>query len=230
MTRILLVEDTKEFQNIVLLALKNICAVDLAESLEKARNCLSQTAYNHIIVDIELPDGNGLQFCSEIRNSDLNYQTSITVLTASKYLIDKITGFQIGIDEFLEKPIDYRELRARMESKFKKILNSNSGRSNYLNCGQFHLDALANTVHVLEKSGARKTLELTSTEFRILWALCQAQGRILSRDQLTTVVWGEAHYGTDRTIDSHVCEIRKKLGEAIALKIKTVYGSGYKFE
>ena len=224
MCKVLLIEDVKEFQNIVILALKDICTLDIADDLETARTLLSVSTYIHIIIDIELPDGNGLEFCSELKNSTSYEKIPITVFTARKNLIDKILGFQIGIDEFLEKPIDYRELRARVEAKIKKI-NLQKKSDQHLTLGQLFLNLSTQEAIVYDKH-EKKNINLTNTEFRLLWSLCTSCNRVLSRNQLLTMAYGENHFGTDRTIDIHICEIRKKLGFA-GRYVKTVYGVGY---
>ena len=171
------------------------------------------------IVDIMMPEMDGWELTREIRKfSDM----PIIMLSARSEEFDMLEGFGSGINEYVTKPFSPAVLVKRVEAllKLSDSVNESTKQKNEL-----QIDRDAFTVYA---NG--ELLELTLKEFELLCALYDNAGRVLSRDQLLTRVWGYDYYGDERTVDSHIARLRTKLGPYGATHLKTVYGMGYKLE
>ncbi len=219
---ILIVEDEKKISDIVRAYLeKEGFIVRVAASGAEALTLLKDTP-DIIILDLMLPDMTGEDLCATIRQSS---DMPIIMLTAKSGEEDRIKGLGIGADDYVVKPFSPRELVARVKAhlrragKAKQMMLSYSG-------GRLRIDLER---HEVVKDGS--LLQLTLTEFKILTALAENHGRILSRNQIVNIVQGYDFEGYDRTIDAHVKNLRHKV-EANSKSpefIQTVYGVGYKF-
>lgn len=171
------------------------------------------------IVDIMMPELDGWQLTREIRKiSDL----PIIMLSARSEEFDMLEGFGSGVDEYVTKPFSPAVLVKRVEALLKlSAVKDNAA----LNEKELDINREAFTVCVNGEN-----IELTLKEFELLCALYDNAGRVLSRDQLLTHVWGYDYYGDERTVDSHIARLRTKLGRYGAAHLKTVYGMGYKLE
>jgi DNA-binding response OmpR family regulator len=182
----------------------------------------SKINFDLVILDLMLPDISGEEVCSSIRRiSDVH----IFMLTAKVTLEDKIQGLNIGADEYLTKPLSPRELTARVNSLFRRV-NSQKDITISFDKGRLQIN--------LEKRTVKLNLEdllLTPNEFDILYTLAINEGRILSREQLIEIVFGYDFDGSDRTVDVHIKNIRKKIEEDSKNPkyILTVTKVGYKF-
>ena len=188
---------------------------DGVSALEKAKDGSIDLA----IVDIMMPEMDGWELTREIRKfSDM----PIIMLSARSEEFDMLEGFGSGINEYVTKPFSPAVLVKRVEALLK-LSDSGSESTKQKNELQIARDAF--TVYA---NG--ELLELTLKEFELLCALYDNAGRVLSRDQLLTRVWGYDYYGDERTVDSHIARLRTKLGSYGATHLKTVYGMGYKLE
>ncbi len=175
-----------------------------------------------IILDLMLPDISGEEVCRIIRqNSDVH----IFMLTAKSSLSEKIEGLNMGADEYLVKPFSPRELTARVNALFRRIVKDNED-SNFYDDGKLKINYDKRTVKL---NGDE--IYLTPNEFSILYALAANKGKVLSREQLIDKVFGFDFTGYDRTIDVHIKNIRKKIEEDTKNPkyILTVTKAGYKF-
>ena len=172
-----------------------------------------------VILDLMLPDLDGMEVCRRIREtSDL----PILMLTARDDDLDKIAGLDAGADDYLTKPFNPRELVARVRAILRRSGTERPhGEGRTLEHGDLILDAGSREVHV----GATE-IRLAPKEFDLLWELLDHRGLVLTRDQLLERVWGYTFAGDTRTVDVHVRQLRKKLGDASP--IVTVWGIGYK--
>ena len=171
------------------------------------------------IVDIMMPELDGWQLTREIRKiSDL----PIIMLSARSEEFDMLEGFGSGVDEYVTKPFSPAVLVKRVEALLKLSAAKNDAA---LNEKELDINREAFTVCVNGEN-----IELTLKEFELLCTLYDNAGRVLSRDQLLTHVWGYDYYGDERTVDSHIARLRTKLGRYGAAHLKTVYGMGYKLE
>lgn len=172
-----------------------------------------------ILLDIMLPNKNGTTICKEIRQfSDV----AIIMTTARVDEIDRIIGLEIGADDYVCKPYSPRELVARVKVHLRKITVKNINDKTYFQLNDDYLTATIND----------KSTELTSVEYKLLKRLYDAKGRIFNRDQLMDSIYSDGRIVSDRTIDSHIKKIRKKLKTINPQKefIHSIYGCGYKFE
>ena len=225
MYRILCVEDSVEVQ----LVLKRTFAKDhecvVANSIKQARIELKKSLFDLLILDIGLPDGDGLRFCSELKTSDQHNLIPVFILTGNRSLQEKIIGFQLGIEDFLVKPFEPLELKLRIESRLKKI-NQSKETKDVLILGNIRIHFSIQRV-TIELATGSSTIELSSTEFKIFSFLARHQDSVKSRDQIISVVWGECIHLSDRTIDSHMSRIRKKISLSDC-SIEAVQNSGYR--
>lgn len=184
-----------------------------------ALNKVRESEIDLAILDIMMPELDGWQLTREIRKiSDL----PIIMLSARSEEFDMLEGFGSGVDEYVTKPFSPAVLVKRVEA----LLKLSAAKDNAaLNEKELDINREAFTVCVNGEN-----IELTLKEFELLCALYDNAGRVLSRDQLLTHVWGYDYYGDERTVDSHIARLRTKLGRYGAAHLKTVYGMGYKLE
>ncbi|MCT4616641.1 MAG: response regulator transcription factor [Candidatus Gracilibacteria bacterium] len=216
--KILIVEDNEILSNNInaYLKLKNIESKQLFEG--KAANYeLSNNSYDLVILDLGLPDIDGLEVCNQIRKSGKNIP--ILMLTARSNIKDKISGFDSGADDYLTKPFDYEELLMRINALVRR---NQSIKSNNITLDNFDIEININTKKILLNN---KEIHLSKLEFNLLIYLVKHKGKILSKELLLDKVWGEYdEFGQSRTVDVYIGYLRKKLGKNL---IKTVRGQGY---
>ena len=195
-----------------------VTAADGAEALKKARSALP----NIIILDLMLPEIDGLEVCKMLRRDPATAAIPIIMLTAKAAEIDRILGLELGADDYITKPFSPRELVLRI----KKVLQR--GRPVETETEVFKLGHLSidSPRHLVSWKG--KGIELTATEFMLLSILAQRRGRVQSRDQLLRDVWEYNSLVDTRTVDTHMRRLREKLGGA-AKHLETVRGVGYRF-
>lgn len=215
--KILLVDDDPRLRDLVRLALERagfavIAAADGRAALTQA----TREAPDLVILDIGLPEMDGLETCRRLRAGS---EVPILFLTARDDEIDRVLGFEMGADDYVTKPFSPRELVARV----KAILKRTSGPvAQVLTRGALSLDLRARlcTAH-----GA--PLALTATEFQLLAAFMAEPDRLMTRAALVTALWGPGSQVADRTLDSHLRNLRRKLSEAgLAEVIETLHGQG----
>jgi two-component system phosphate regulon response regulator PhoB/two-component system alkaline phosphatase synthesis response regulator PhoP len=177
-----------------------------------------------IILDLMLPDIDGLEICKKIKNNEKTSRIPIIIVTAKGEESDRIVGLELGADDYITKPFSPRELVARVKAVLRRVISSDFS-DQVIKLGKSLLIDIEK--HRVSVDG--KSVELTSTEFKLLKILAEKKGRIFTRDKLLDLLWGEDKAVIDRTIDVHIKNLREKLGSAGNL-IKTVRGVGYKIE
>jgi len=225
--KILIVEDDKVQVELLSVALKEQFQVTVVNSIHEAEDQIKQRDYDMIIIDIGLPDGSGLNFLTRLR-MDRHYSgCPIFILSSQSDLYTKISGLELGADDFLSKPIHPLELKARIKSKLYRLEQKDkSGKT--LQVHTFSVDLEKRQVMIEEDKGGLKRIELTNREFDLLVLLLRHEGVIFSRQDLIDRIWSKDHFITDRVVDTHVAAIRKKVSP-YSKCIKTEYGLGYKF-
>ena len=217
---ILVVEDEGSIASFVSLYLKN--AGYTVRTASTGSEALSQVAAQMpglIVLDLMLPDIDGIEVCKRIRQSS---DVPILMLTARDEDVDKIIGLEVGADDYLTKPFNPRELVARVKSILRRATPERRDReSEVIEHGDLHIDAGRREVHVGDEE-----IQLAPKEFDLLWELLDHRGLVLTRDQLLERVWGYTFAGDTRTVDVHVRQLRRKLGDASP--IVTGGGVGYK--
>jgi DNA-binding response OmpR family regulator len=216
----LVVEDESSIASFVALYLKNAgYTVRTAASGGEALKQVGADQPSLIVLDLNLPDIDGIEVCRRIRKTG---DVPIIMLTARDEDVDKIIGLEVGADDYLTKPFNPRELVARVKSVLRRSApDRKSLESAKIQHGDLAVDAGRREVHVGDQE-----IQLAPKEFDLLWELLDHRGLVLTRDQLLERVWGYTFAGDTRTVDVHVRQLRRKLGDASP--IVTVWGVGYK--
>lgn len=199
----------------------------LAETGADARVLLEQTHPDLIILDLMLPDVDGLVLCSGLKAVA---DVPIIICSATPHRRDAVLGLKLGADDFIAKPFDIYELEARVEAVLRRSSQARPAESSSALAGHIRVGEL-----IIDRSRRRVTLggvpiQLTPTEYRLVSALASRPDEILSRDELATLVWGYQDASSGRTIDVHIRRLRVKLssGAVPAPAIVAVRGFGYK--
>jgi DNA-binding response OmpR family regulator len=217
---ILVVEDESSIASFVSLYLKNAgYGVRTAANGLDALAQVAQEMPGLIVLDLMLPDIDGIEVTKRIRQTS---DVPILMLTARDEDVDKIIGLEVGADDYLTKPFNPRELVARVKSILRRASPERREReSETIEHGDLRIDAGRREAKVGDEE-----IQLAPKEFDLLWELLDHRGLVLTRDQLLERVWGYTFAGDTRTVDVHVRQLRRKLGDASP--IVTVWGVGYK--
>jgi len=221
--RILVVDDEPDVVHLVEYNLKAadydvVTAADGEQALKKARAAMP----NLIILDLMLPELDGLEVCKLLRRDQSTAAIPIIILTAKSAEMDRVLGLELGADDYLTKPFSPRELVLRV----KRLLRSGSTateKADRIQVGDLVVDILRHQILV-----GGKPVELTATEFKLLTTLIQRRGRVQTRESLLQEVWGYDNVIDTRTVDTHMRRLREKLGPP-AQYLDTVRGVGYRF-
>jgi DNA-binding response OmpR family regulator len=217
---VLVVEDEASIASFVSLYLKNAgYAVRTASNGTEALALVEGEKPSLIVLDLMLPDIDGIEICRRIRQKS---DVPILMLTARDEDVDKIIGLEVGADDYMTKPFNPRELVARVKSILRRATPARKEReSEVIQHGDLVVDSGRREVKVGDQE-----IQLAPKEFDLLWELLDHRGLVLTRDQLLERVWGYTFAGDTRTVDVHVRQLRRKLGDASP--IVTVWGVGYK--
>jgi two-component system, OmpR family, alkaline phosphatase synthesis response regulator PhoP len=179
-----------------------------------------------IVLDVVLPGMTGYQVCRSLRQE--GKRMPVVMLTAKGEEVDKITGFDMGADDYVTKPFSVRELLARIRVVLQRAEKRGETGVRYT-FGDFSLDLRARSL--LRKGKPEQEIVVTRTEFELLACLCENEGRAMSREALLNLVWGVNYLGTQRSLDTFVASLRGKIEEDPKHPrfIHTVHGVGYKF-
>ncbi|NCT55433.1 response regulator transcription factor [bacterium] len=214
--KILLVEDDLKLSKNLKTALeRESYVVDPALSIKAALAKFYDNEYSIIILDINLPDGNGFEFCTQIRED--GFKTPILMLTARDSIDDRVNGLSVGADDYLIKPFSTAELFARLKALIRRTSNNST---NIINSNDFYLDMDKKLVKVKEKE-----VDLSSKEYALLEYLALNKGKIISKTEILNHVWETDIDIETNVVDVYIGYLRKKIGKEI---IKTSRGMGYK--
>ncbi|MGC9314765.1 MAG: response regulator [bacterium] len=221
--RIAVVEDEEDLRNLLKLHLeRDGYEVLLFSNGDAFLDFADKNRLGLVILDLMMPGTGGLDVCRILRADEKNSDLPVIILTAKSTEADIVVGLELGADDYITKPFSMRELQARIKSMFRRISKSES--ENILSNG-------AVTVHVdrFQVLADGEPVQLTATEFSILAFLMRRKGRVLTRNQILDSLGGDRQYVIDRTVDVHILNIRKKLGDAGKM-IETIRGIGYRME
>jgi DNA-binding response OmpR family regulator len=229
--QILLIEDSPEYQLIVRAALAGLFDVTCVSNAESALKAIFEQKPDLILLDVGLPGRDGLSLCQELRGNERLENTPILFVTGRKETGDIVSGFAVGADDYIVKPFHPEELKVRIEARMKRHdASSSSGTSawhdQYLKANlRFAIgrQRVTDTSNKLDRE-----LDLTPNEFKILYFLARNEGRVISRAEVLLEVWGENLHVIERTVDKHICSLRRKMGSA-APCVASVPGQGYQF-
>jgi two-component system phosphate regulon response regulator OmpR len=199
--------------------------VDVAATLAAGRERLHDGAYDALLLDLMLPDGDGLDFTRTLRSDARTRRLPLLMLTARGEPLDRIVGLELGADDYLGKPFEPRELLARVKALLRRA-QPEVAVDEVLRFGRLEIDLGARQARVDGKS-----CDLTGHQFELLAVLAQAAGRVLSRDQIMDALRGHPMEAFDRSIDVHVSRIRAAIEEdpKNPQRVLTVRGVGYLF-
>jgi len=222
--KILLIEDEPDIRKTLEYNLSRegfdvICA----SSLSEGKNYINTNQFSLILLDLMLPDGSGLDLCRELKTDSDKKLTPIIILTAKDDEVDKVVGFELGADDYVTKPFSVRELILRVKAVLKRGNAKSENLEVQRQFGDLVIDVDSHEVYV-----DNEPVTLTALEFKLLCQLVDRRGRVQSRDQLLSDVWGYSADVTTRTVDTHIKRLREKLG-AMGKYVQTIRGVGYKF-
>jgi len=221
----MVVDDEKEIADLVELYLKNE-GYDVFKFYNgsEALLCSAKEKIDLAILDIMLPDVDGLTICQKLRE---DFDFPIIMLTAKETEIDKITGLTVGADDYVTKPFRPLELMARVKAQLRRYTSfSSQKKENMITIGALTIEKDNHQCFL-----NNMPLNLTPTEFDILWLLCSHQGKVVTADQIFEELWGEKYYtANSSSIMVHIRHIREKMNDPAENPkyIKTVWGVGYK--
>jgi DNA-binding response OmpR family regulator len=225
-SRLLLIDDDSRLTDMVGDYLRrNGFEVDTAGTLAAGRERLKAQAYDALLLDLMLPDGDGLDMTRELRGQARTRRLPLLMLTARGEPMDRIVGLEIGADDYLPKPFEPRELLARVKALLRRAAPEQQA-DDVLVFGRLEIDL-----------GARQArldgtpCDLTSHQFELLTVLAQSPGRVLSRDQIMDALKGHPLEAFDRSIDVHISRIRSVIEDdpKVPRRVLTVRGAGYVF-
>ena len=229
MADILVIEDQSDIANLVRLHVEMLGhRVHCCDTLAYARKARAEREWSLLVLDLSLPDGDGLDFCRELRDSDPG--VPVLMLTARGTEHDRVRGLETGADDYLTKPFSVLELQARVRALLRRAALQAppaEAATEVIEIGALRLEPARREVR---REG--EAIELTATEFELLAFLARQPGVVFSRQQLLSEVWGYHHEGYEHTVNSHINRLRAKLeaDPAHPRYIRTVWGVGYKLE
>jgi DNA-binding response OmpR family regulator len=197
--------------------------VDTAYDGEEAVELAKKNSYDIILLDVMLPKLTGFEVCQQIRDFS---NVPIIMLTAKGDDMDKILGLEYGADDYITKPFNILEVKARIKAIMRRTSKSDSSPS-VIKYGDLQLNSEYRRVYVKDKE-----INLTSREYEVLELLVSTPGKIYGREELLKTIWGDEYPGDERTVDVHVRRLREKLesNPSEPRFVKTKWGSGYYFQ
>lgn len=220
MNKILIVEDDMQLSDLLQLELSHEgYDVDTAANGETGLDKISSSTYNLVILDIMLPQLNGIEVCRRARKFT---NVPIIILTARNQITDKVTGLDTGADDYLTKPFSTEELLARIRSALRRSLKLQN-KSNIITYKNISLNRTSCEVKI-----DVETIELTKKEYQLLAYMLINKNQVLTREQILNAVWGYDYYGDSNVVDVYIRYLRNKLHDNSNEKyITTVRGIGY---
>ena len=222
--RILLVDDDPNIRQLLNIYLtKEGYQVEMAERGDTAVAMFKQNPPNLMLLDVMLPGMDGWQVCREVRKVS---NIPIIMLTAKDETFDKVLGLELGADDYIVKPVEMKELVARIKAVLRRFQTTETPGK------ELSFPGLTINISQYTVTFMGRELEMPPKELELLYFLASHPGMVFTREQLLEQVWGYDYFGDSRTVDVHVKRLREKLseGEQMGWMIKTVWGVGYKFE
>lgn len=220
--KIMVIEDDPDISEILEYNLQQEgYEVVVCDDGEKALALIQKNPPTMLLLDLMLPGKNGLEITRAVRKDERTHNVPIIMITARSEEMDILQGLELGADDYITKPFRPKEVIARVKALLRRHHRDDD---KMYELGKLNVNFSKHQVSVGEK-----ILDLTPKEFLLLKALIQANGRVLSRDQLLDQVWGYDYYGDPRTVDVHIRRLRKKLDQW-ANVVETVKGFGYRIK
>ncbi len=227
MAQIILIEDEQGIRELVSAALGDRYQVTTAKSCQEGERLLNERRYDLILLDVSLPDGDGFRLCAQIRNNATeNRKTPVIFLTGRAEIPDKVHGFSVGGDDYLTKPFHIDELTARIEARLKAA-KQGAEETEAVKVGNLRLSFNSHSIWIAEGSNER-TIDVTPIEFKLVAFFVRHPNHLYSRPDLIQEIWGSDAEISERSVDSHISNLRKKLTGS-SHTVQSIHGRGYKF-
>ena len=225
-SKVLIVEDDPDIVDILSYNLKQ---ADLkVKSVPDGSSALAEVKRrlpDLILLDLMLPKVDGLEVCRLLKSDPETKNVPIIMITAKGEEVDRIVGLELGADDYITKPFSPREVVLRVRSVLKRsVADFQKEITAKIEANGVIIDIDRRQVNYKGKS-----IDLTATEFDLLSILAKAPGRVFTRNLLMDMIWGQDYYGVDRTVDTHMSRLRRKLGGG-GKNLQTVHGIGYRFK
>ena len=225
--KILIVEDERDIVELLRYNLQEAgFETDYVRNGADALHRAVEQSPDLILLDLMLPEVDGFIVCRLLKNDPRTKNIPIVMVTAKTEERDRITGLELGVDDYITKPFSPKEVVLRVSAVLRRIQVGKQAEEDTKQIQQHGLTIDLDKHQVLTESGP---INLTATEFKLITLFARSPGRVFTRDILMGVIWGQEYYGIDRTVDTHVSRLRRKLGE-FGEHIETVHGVGYRFK
>ena len=225
-SKVLLVEDHVDAYQLVARALGQRVQLEWVKSQREAAIAIEKKDFDLILLDVTLPDGDGFHLCSILQAHEKWSNIPVIILSAKSSISDKVLGFSVGADDYIAKPFDALELRARVDAKLRKRERDQQAADTIV---FDDLEINKSTQRVLiNDNGQTSEVDLTPIEFKLLLFLANRANNVVTRDQILDTVWGEAVHVYSRSVDTHISKLRRKLGTK-GQYIQSAHGAGYRF-
>lgn len=222
--KILIIEDEKDIRDLLEHYLKREgYDVKIAKDGEAGLHKASQERFDLVLLDLMLPQVDGLEICRTLRSQSQTADLPIIMITAKVEEADRIVGLEMGADDYITKPFSPREVVARVKALFRRLEKPKAKEVRH----EYGGIALDPSRHEVTYKG--KSHSLTSKEFKLLEFFLASRGRVLSRDILLNEIWGYDYFGTTRTVDVHVAHLRHKF-QILNKSLVSIKGLGYKLQ
>ena len=225
-SKILIVEDEPDIVELLVYNLdqagfKTEAVFNGADALDRVK----VQAPDLVLLDLLLPEVDGLEVCRTLKRDPETASIPIIMLTAKGEAIDRIVGLELGADDYITKPFSPREVMLRIRAVLRRAPNVPRNKP----ANQIQIDGLKIDLDRHQVFSNGSVIDLTATEFKILSLFAHSPGRVFTRSILMDAVWGQEYYGIERTMDTHVSRLRRKLGQ-FGERIETVHGVGYRLK
>lgn len=221
MARILLLEDLPELAIVLAELLNEKYQVTHAADLKSAKAALAANEFDLLILDVSLPDGSGFDLYESLLKEKLR-KIPVIFLTGQSDLNDRMKGLALGAQDYILKPFYHKELMLRVDMRMQQF----ESQSNWLICGSLKIDKALQRAFSVDAKGQDLALNLTPNEFKILSLLAINKGEVISRTKIVDSVWGTDFSLSDKAVNSHISNLRKKIASA-KCKIMTAESKGY---
>lgn len=224
--KILIVEDERDIADLLRYNLQQAgFKTDYVRNGADALQRAIEKTPDLILLDLMLPEVDGMIVCRLLKNDPRTKNIPIVMVTAKDKEKDRVAGLELGADDYITKPFSPREVVLRVSAVLRRIqIGKQTENTKRIETHGVTIDL--DKHQVLTQGGP---IDLTATEFKLITLFAGSPGRVFTRDILMDVIWGQDYYGIDRTVDTHVSRLRRKLGE-FGKHIETVHGVGYRFK
>lgn len=223
--KVLVIEDTKQYQIVIESCLGEECELSFAATGKEAFEMLNAKKFELVLIDVVLPDMNGFQICNYIRSQSSIKETPVIMVTSNDTIEDKKKGFDLGADDYITKPFHHKELTLRVRARLNSIARRGLSEKETIQIPGFEIDLSKQHVRSVP---AGHQFDFTRVEFKLFVFFCKHLDHVLSRQQILDAVWPNNLEISERTVDTHISNLRRKIS-GHGVQLSAVHGSGYRF-